>query len=122
MHAALNRESVNRPVKTARQQRSDHLARWRIGMNIDRYVQCLGGLKDRTESLIVKIFALGMGIDDCAFKLEPCDRAFKLPRSRLRRLWRHGGERRKAVRMRAHRLAHLIVTCCRKRACGLGLE
>src|SRR5215471_13038775 len=60
MHAALNRESVNRPVKTARQQRSDHLARWRIGMNIDRYVQCLGGLKDLPESLIVKIFALGM--------------------------------------------------------------
>src|SRR6516162_4213396 len=99
MHAALNRESINRPVKTARQQRSDHLARRRIGMNVDRDVQCLGGIEDRPESLVVKIFALGMGIDNGAFELEPCDRASKLLRSRSRRLWRHSGERRKAIRM-----------------------
>jgi hypothetical protein len=57
-------------------------------MNVDRNVQCLGGLEDRPEFLIVKIFPLGVGINDSAFKLEPCDRAFELFRSRLRRLWR----------------------------------
>jgi hypothetical protein len=53
-------------------------------MNIDRNVQRLGGLEDRPEFLIVKIFALGVGIDDGAFKLEPCDGAFELLGSGLR--------------------------------------
>jgi hypothetical protein len=39
-------------------------------MNIDRSVQRLGSLEDRPEFLVVKIFAVGVRIDDGAFKLE----------------------------------------------------
>jgi hypothetical protein len=122
MHAAFNGKSVNRPVKTARQQRSDHLARRCIRMNIDRNVQRPRGLEDRPEFPIVKICAIGVRIDDGASKPEARDRPFELLGSGLRRLRRNGRERRKAVRMLAHGLTHLIVACRCKRDRGFGIE
>jgi hypothetical protein len=68
-------------------------------MNIDRNVQRLGGLEDRPEFLIVKICAIGVRIDDGAFKLEARDRPFELLGGGSRRLRRNGRERRKAARM-----------------------
>lgn len=86
-------------------------------MNIDRDVQSFGGLEDRPEFLIIKIFAARMRIE-----LELGHRTFEFLRGRLRRLRRNGCERGKAVRMRVHRFAHLIVACCCQRDRNFGIE
>src|SRR5581483_4760458 len=54
VHAGVDAESVDRAVQAASQQRLDQPFRGSVGVQVNRYVQCLGGGKNIPELRIIQ--------------------------------------------------------------------
>jgi hypothetical protein len=68
VHPGLHGEPVDRAVQAGLEQRADHGPRRGVRVQVDGRVQGLRGLEDGPELRVIQVLALGVGVDDDAFK------------------------------------------------------
>ena len=109
MQAGFHAEAVESAVQPAVEEGLDHVARRRVGVQVDRRVVGLRCLENVPELWIGQVFAMGVRVDDHAGQAQFLDAALDFLGRFLRVLRRDGDHAGKPRRVAAHRFGQLVV-------------
>ena len=109
VQARFHAKAVNGAIQTTLLKRLDHVARQRVGVQVDGHIVCLGSSKDVPEFAVRQILALRMRIDDDGIHAQLCDPAFDLFGCCCRVLRCNGDHACETRWVAAHGLGQLVV-------------